>query len=71
MAIKICAEPSRRPLVGHLALENIEILKYGPFVMNTEEEILQTINDYRQEKNGFENAMSWNSFVVRDDPVPV
>ncbi|XP_069131117.1 LOW QUALITY PROTEIN: pirin-like [Argopecten irradians] len=57
-------------LVGGEPL-NEPIVQHGPFVMNTEEEILQTLNDYRQEKNGFENAMSWNSFVVRDDPVPV
>lgn len=37
------------------------VVQHGPFVMNTQEEINQTISDYRQGKNGFEKARSWNS----------
>ncbi|XP_033742731.1 pirin-like isoform X2 [Pecten maximus] len=47
------------------------IVQHGPFVMNTEEEINQTIKDYRQQQNGFENALTWNSFVVTEDPIGV
>ncbi|CAH1778444.1 unnamed protein product [Owenia fusiformis] len=37
------------------------IVQHGPFVMNTQQEIQETINDYRYGKNGFENAPSWRS----------
>ncbi|XP_071509962.1 pirin-like [Diadema antillarum] len=37
------------------------IVQYGPFVMNTEEEIQQAIFDYRNARNGFERARSWKS----------
>ena len=33
----------------------------GPFVMTTQEEIMQAMSDYRGAKNGFENAATWNS----------
>ena len=39
----------------------------GPFVMNTEEEIKAAMNDYRQGRNGFENAPKWNSSVKKGD----
>ena len=39
----------------------------GPFVMTSEEEIKAALNDYRQGRNGFENALKWNSFVARED----
>ncbi|XP_042515568.1 pirin-like protein [Macadamia integrifolia] len=32
------------------------VVQYGPFVMNTQEEIDQTIDDYEYSINGFENA---------------
>ncbi|KAJ7258750.1 RmlC-like cupin domain-containing protein [Mycena haematopus] len=37
------------------------IVQYGPFVMNTKEEIQQTIRDYREGRNGFESAHTWQS----------
>jgi quercetin 2,3-dioxygenase len=42
---------------------NEPVVQHGPFVMNTQEEIKQTFDDYRKCKNGFENAATWNSQV--------
>ena len=35
----------------------------GPFVMNTAEQIRQTITDYSNGKNGFERAPGWESEI--------
>ncbi|XP_022086814.1 pirin-like [Acanthaster planci] len=37
------------------------IVQHGPFVMNTQDEILQAISDYRSAVNGFEKARTWRS----------
>ena len=37
------------------------LVQHGPFVMNTREEISQTIEDYQMGKNGFEMAHRWKS----------
>ncbi|KAG0054988.1 hypothetical protein BGZ83_009863 [Gryganskiella cystojenkinii] len=34
------------------------------FVMNSKEEVKQTIEDYKQAKNGFENAKDWRSHIA-------
>ncbi|TMW65578.1 hypothetical protein Poli38472_008220 [Pythium oligandrum] len=46
--------PLREPVASH-----------GPFVMNTKEEIRQTIIDYQTGTNGFENAPHWESEIGR------
>jgi redox-sensitive bicupin YhaK (pirin superfamily) len=38
-------------LIGGIPL-NEQVARYGPFVMNTKEEILQAIEDYRNDKMG-------------------
>jgi len=48
--VLIAGEPLNEPVVQH-----------GPFVMNTNEEIQQAIEDYQYCKNGFENARQWQS----------
>lgn len=48
--VLIAGEPIKEPVV-----------KSGPFVMNTEEEIAQTIRDYQMKTNGFERAKDWRS----------
>ncbi|XP_063413947.1 pirin-like isoform X2 [Mytilus trossulus] len=40
------------------------VKQHGPFVMCTDEEIKQALNDYRQGENGFEKAHTWNSWVA-------
>ncbi|KAL7130872.1 hypothetical protein ABFS83_13G161200 [Erythranthe nasuta] len=37
------------------------VVQYGPFVMNSQEEIDQTIEDYENCVNGFEKARQWKS----------
>ena len=39
------------------------VVQHGPFVMNTKEEIENTLDDYRNHKNGFENAKNWKSEI--------
>jgi redox-sensitive bicupin YhaK (pirin superfamily) len=39
------------------------VVQYGPFVMTSEEEIRQTINDFQTGKNGFEKAPKWQSQI--------
>ncbi|XP_060767252.1 pirin isoform X2 [Neoarius graeffei] len=50
--VLIAGEPVKEPVV-----------QYGPFVMNSEEEIEQTITDYRTCTNGFERAKHWQSKI--------
>ncbi|XP_053472852.1 pirin isoform X1 [Ictalurus furcatus] len=50
--VLIAGEPIKEPVVQH-----------GPFVMNSEEEIEQTITDYRTCTNGFERAKHWQSKI--------
>lgn len=39
------------------------VVQHGPFVMNTQREILQAFDDYRNGKNGFEKAPGWKSEI--------
>ncbi|KAK6934531.1 Pirin, C-terminal domain [Dillenia turbinata] len=48
--VLVAGEPLREPVV-----------QYGPFVMNTQEEINRTIEDYDGCVNGFEKAKYWRS----------
>ncbi|XP_057498345.1 pirin-like protein [Actinidia eriantha] len=47
-------------LIGGLPIGE-PVIQYGPFVMNTQAEIEQTIEDYHYSKNGFEMAKYWRS----------
>lgn len=52
-------------LIGGQPL-NEPIAQYGPFVMNTEEEIKQALLDYELGQNGFENAKTWKSEYLKN-----
>lgn len=41
------------------------VVQHGPFVMSTQKEIIEAINDYSQAKNGFENAQTWESEIAK------
>ncbi|KAL9547495.1 hypothetical protein MBANPS3_006141 [Mucor bainieri] len=42
------------------------IVQYGPFVMNTQQEIMQAVYDYQQGRNGFEGAPGWTSSILSE-----
>eukprot|EP00742_Colponemidia_sp_Colp-10_P001215 GILJ01001308.1.p1 GENE.GILJ01001308.1~~GILJ01001308.1.p1 ORF type:complete len:318 (+),score=40.64 GILJ01001308.1:88-954(+) len=56
-------EPCRFVLIAGQPL-NEPIVQYGPFVMNTQEQIQQAFQDYRNASNGFERAASWESRIA-------
>ncbi|XP_052077291.1 pirin-like isoform X8 [Mytilus californianus] len=51
-------------LIAGLPLKE-PIKKHGPFVMTTDEEIEQAISDYRNGRNGFEKALTWQSKYMK------
>ena len=40
-----------------------KIVQYGPFVLNSEEEVYQALMDYQTFQNGFERAKNWESEI--------
>ncbi|XP_022139418.1 pirin-like protein [Momordica charantia] len=54
------SKPLRFVLVGGEPLSE-PVVQFGPFVMNTQEEIDQTIDDFDNFTNGFEKARHWRS----------
>ncbi|KAL6230846.1 hypothetical protein BDW75DRAFT_221628 [Aspergillus navahoensis] len=57
-------EASRFLLLSGEPLEQ-EIVRHGPFVCTSEEEIYQAILDFRNGKNGFERAIGWQSSITK------
>ncbi|MCJ1279913.1 hypothetical protein MMC21_007737 [Puttea exsequens] len=57
-------EDSRFLLVAGLPLDQ-KIVQYGPFVVNSQEEVYQAMMDYQSHANGFERAKGWRSGIGR------
>ncbi|KAB5582424.1 RmlC-like cupin domain-containing protein [Coniochaeta sp. 2T2.1] len=57
------AEKSARfVLVAGTPLDQ-EVVQYGPFVLNTKEQVYQAIMDFQTHSNGFERAEGWESEI--------
>ncbi|KIW07711.1 uncharacterized protein PV09_01644 [Verruconis gallopava] len=55
-------ESARFVLVAGLPHDQ-KIVQYGPFVLNSEEEVYQALMDYQMHRNGFERAANWESEI--------
>jgi len=59
---KDALETSKFIIVAGLPLDQ-EVVQYGPFVVNTKEEVYQAMMDYQTHSNGFERAENWKSEI--------
>lgn len=55
-------EDGRFVLVAGLPLDQ-KVVQYGPFVVNSQEEVYQAMLDYQSHANGFERAKGWASEI--------
>jgi redox-sensitive bicupin YhaK (pirin superfamily) len=63
VAVDAGAEKSARfVLIAGTPLDQ-EVVQYGPFVLNTKEEVYQALMDYQTHSNGFERAKDWKSEI--------
>ena len=56
------AEPARFVLIAGQVLDQ-KVVQYGPFVLNTPEEVREALMDYQFHTNGFERAEGWQSEI--------
>ncbi|KAH8596868.1 pirin-like protein [Bisporella sp. PMI_857] len=49
-------------LVAGLPLDQ-KVVQYGPFVLNTQDEVYQAVMDFQTYSNGFERAKNWQSEI--------
>jgi redox-sensitive bicupin YhaK (pirin superfamily) len=49
-------------LVAGLPLDQ-KVVQYGPFVLNSQDEVYQAMLDYQSHQNGFERAKGWESEI--------
>ncbi|EAA27068.2 RmlC-like cupin [Neurospora crassa] len=55
-------KPARFVLVAGTPLDQ-KVVQYGPFVLNSQEEVYQAFVDYQTHSNGFERAQGWRSEI--------
>ncbi|EEP76675.1 conserved hypothetical protein [Uncinocarpus reesii 1704] len=55
-------EDSRFLLVAGQPLDQ-QVIQYGPFVLNSQEEVYQAMRDFHSSSNGFERARGWESEI--------
>ncbi|KAI9837699.1 MAG: hypothetical protein M1837_002714 [Sclerophora amabilis] len=56
------SEDGQFVLIAGLPLDQ-KVVQYGPFVLNTQEEVYQAMLDYQSHSNGFERAAGWKSEI--------
>lgn len=56
------AADARLVIVAGTPLDQ-DIVQYGPFVLNSKEEVVQALRDYQTHSNGFERAEGWQSEI--------
>ncbi|KAK1761075.1 RmlC-like cupin domain-containing protein [Echria macrotheca] len=54
--------PARLVLIAGTPLDQ-KVVQYGPFVLNSQEEVYQAFMDYQTHSNGFERAKGWESEI--------
>ena len=59
---KTATEDARLILVAGVPLDQ-KVVQYGPFVVNTQEEVYQAMLDFQSHSNGFERAKGWRSEI--------
>lgn len=55
-------EPGHFYLVAGLPLDQ-KVVQYGPFVLNTQDQVYEALRDYQNHQNGFERAKGWQSEI--------
>jgi redox-sensitive bicupin YhaK (pirin superfamily) len=60
--IETLTETTRILLLAGKPLDE-PIANYGPFVLNTQDQLKQAFDDFHAAKNGFENAQNWRSEI--------
>lgn len=55
-------EPGHFYLVAGLPLDQ-KVVQYGPFVLNTQDQVYEALRDYQNHENGFERAKGWRSEI--------
>lgn len=49
-------------IVAGLPLDQ-KVVQFGPFVLNSQNEVYQAMMDYQTQSNGFERAKGWRSEI--------
>lgn len=62
-SVVISASPGSRVLLLGGQRLGEKVVQYGPFVMNSNEEIEKAFKDYRSGTNGFEASVGWRSSI--------